>query len=108
MRRMATYATNIGTLFAFVLVCAGVLVLRVKEPERPRPFKVPFRVGRRAARRRRVPVRDGSAFRAQAWERFVIWLVIGAVLYASYGYRHSATADRRPEGRSPVGLASGC
>src|SRR3954454_16180250 len=34
--------TNIGTLFAFVLVCVGVLVLRVKEPDRPRPFKVPF------------------------------------------------------------------
>ena len=34
--------TNIGTLFAFALVCAGVLVLRVKEPDRPRPFKVPF------------------------------------------------------------------
>ena len=34
--------TNIGTLFAFVLVCGGVLVLRVKDPGRPRPFKVPF------------------------------------------------------------------
>src|SRR5262249_50972239 len=34
--------TNIGTLFAFALVCAGVLVLRMKEPERPRPFKVPL------------------------------------------------------------------
>ena len=34
--------TNIGTLFAFALVCAGVLVLRVKEPDRQRPFKVPF------------------------------------------------------------------
>src|SRR6188474_3003420 len=34
--------TNIGTLFAFVLVCAGVLVLRVKEPDRPRPFRVPW------------------------------------------------------------------
>ncbi len=34
--------TNVGTLFAFALVCAGVLVLRVKEPDRPRPFKVPF------------------------------------------------------------------
>src|SRR6187397_2275564 len=34
--------TNVGTLFAFALVCAGVMVLRVKEPQRPRPFKVPF------------------------------------------------------------------
>ena len=34
--------TNIGTLFAFALVCIGVLVLRYKEPDRPRPFRVPF------------------------------------------------------------------
>ena len=34
--------TNIGTLFAFALVCIGVLVLRYTEPERPRPFRVPF------------------------------------------------------------------
>ena len=50
--------TNIGTLFAFVLVCAGVLVLRVKEPDRARPVQGAVRLGRRAARRRRVPVRD--------------------------------------------------
>jgi basic amino acid/polyamine antiporter, APA family len=80
--------TNIGTLFAFVLVCAGVLVLRVKEPERPRPFKVPFAwiiapLGAVAC----LFVMVGLPY--QAWERFVIWLVIGAVLYASYGYRHS-------------------
>jgi APA family basic amino acid/polyamine antiporter len=80
--------TNIGTLFAFVLVCAGVLVLRVKEPERPRPFKVPFAwviapLGAVAC----LFVMVGLPY--QAWERFVIWLVIGAVLYASYGFRHS-------------------
>ena len=44
--------TNIGTLFAFALVCVGVLVLRVKEPDRPRPFRVPFVwPSRRSARR---------------------------------------------------------
>src|SRR5437773_8876539 len=80
--------TNIGTLFAFVLVCIGVLVLRVKEPDRPRPFKVPFPwviapVGALAC----LFVMYGLP--RQAWERFAIWLVIGAVLYASYGYRHS-------------------
>jgi APA family basic amino acid/polyamine antiporter len=80
--------TNIGTLFAFVLVCAGVLVLRVKEPNRPRPFKVPFPwvvapLGAAAC----LFVMIGLP--REAWERFIIWLVIGAVLYVSYGYRHS-------------------
>jgi APA family basic amino acid/polyamine antiporter len=80
--------TNIGTLFAFALVCAGVLVLRVKEPDRPRAFRVPLPwivapLGILAC----VFVMAGLP--RQAWERFFIWLVIGAVLYIGYGYRHS-------------------
>ena len=51
--------TNIGTLFAFALVCAGVLVLRVKEPDRPRPFKVPFVWVIAPLGRRRLPVHHG-------------------------------------------------
>jgi APA family basic amino acid/polyamine antiporter len=85
--------TNIGTLFAFVLVCAGVLVLRVKEPNRPRSFRVPFvwviaPLGVAAC----LFVMVGLPY--QAWERFGIWLAIGAVIYALYGYRHSRL--RRP------------
>jgi basic amino acid/polyamine antiporter, APA family len=80
--------TNIGTLFAFALVCAGVLVLRVKEPDRPRAFRVPFAwlvapLGIAAC----VFVMLGLP--PQAWERFAIWLAIGALIYAAYGYRHS-------------------
>ena len=80
--------TNIGTLFAFALVCAGVLVLRVKEPDRPRPFRVPFvwvvaPLGVAAC----LFIMIGLPY--QAWERFAIWLVIGAAIYALYGYRHS-------------------
>ena len=80
--------TNIGTLFAFILVSIGVLVLRHKEPERPRPFKVPFV----------WPVcllsAAGCLFIMKglpdtAWERFGIWLVIGLVLYFAYGFKHS-------------------
>jgi APA family basic amino acid/polyamine antiporter len=80
--------TNIGTLFAFMLVSIGVLVLRHTEPSRPRPFKVPFV----------WPVCVLSAagclyimygLPPSAWERFVIWLAIGLVLYFSYGFRHS-------------------
>jgi basic amino acid/polyamine antiporter, APA family len=85
--------TNIGTLFAFALVCTGVLVFRVKEPGRERPFKVPFvwvvaPLGAAAC----LFVMVGLP--RQAWERFGIWLVIGAVLYASFGYRHSRLHNR--------------
>ena len=85
--------TNIGTLFAFALVCAGVLVLRVKEPERPRAFRVPAvwlvaPLGILAC----LFIMAGLPY--QAWERFAIWLVIGTILYIAYGYRHSRL--RRP------------
>jgi basic amino acid/polyamine antiporter, APA family len=85
--------TNIGTLFAFMLVSLGVLVLRYKEPDRPRPFRVPFV----------WPVTILSAagcvfimkgLPRQAWERFGIWLVLGLVLYFLYGYRHSRLRGR--------------
>jgi APA family basic amino acid/polyamine antiporter len=80
--------TNIGTLFAFMLVSIGVLVLRYKEPDRPRPFRVPFV----------WPVTMLSAagcifimrgLPPTAWERFIIWLVIGLLIYFLYGFRHS-------------------
>jgi len=80
--------TNIGTLFAFALVCAGVLVLRVIEPSRPRPFRVPMvwviaPLGMAAC----LFIMIGLPY--QAWVRFGWWLVIGIVLYISYGFRHS-------------------
>ena len=86
--------TNIGTLFAFILVCGGILVLRVKDPNRHRPFKVPFvwviaPLGVVAC----AFVMIGLP--PQAWERFFYWLVIGLVLYVVYGYRHSKLGRRR-------------
>jgi APA family basic amino acid/polyamine antiporter len=80
--------TNIGTLFAFMLVSIGVLVLRHTEPDRPRPFRVPLV----------WPVTLLSATGCvyimyglphTAWTRFLIWLVLGLVLYFSYGFRNS-------------------
>jgi APA family basic amino acid/polyamine antiporter len=80
--------TNIGTLFAFALVCGGVLVLRVKEPDRHRPFRVPAvwvvaPLGMAAC----LFVMQGLP--REAWIRFVWWLMLGLGLYAAYGYRHS-------------------
>lgn len=80
--------TNIGTLFAFALVCIGVLVLRYTDPDRPRPFRVPFVwpvcIGGAAAC---VFVMWGLP--GLAWERFGYWLIIGVAIYVLYGYRNS-------------------
>ena len=83
--------TNIGTLFAFALVSAGVIVLRHTDPSRARPFRcpgVPF-----------VPlVAIGACVALMAylpfvtWMRFVGWLVIGFVIYFFYGRKHSQLA----------------
>jgi APA family basic amino acid/polyamine antiporter len=86
--------TNIGTLFAFALVCAGVLVLRVQEPDRPRPFRVPFvwviaPLGVAAC----LFIMYGLPY--QAWERFGLWLVVGLVLYVAYGFKHSKLRQSR-------------
>jgi APA family basic amino acid/polyamine antiporter len=80
--------TNIGTLFAFTLVCAGVLVLRVLEPDRPRPFRVPAvwvvaPLGMAAC----IFVMAGLPY--QAWERFGLWLGLGLVVYFAYSVRHT-------------------
>jgi basic amino acid/polyamine antiporter, APA family len=79
---------SIGTLLAFVIVCAGVLVMRKKRPDIPRPFKtpwVPF-----------VPIMGMIISLAlmlglnrHTWERLIIWLAIGLVIYFTYGRKHS-------------------
>jgi APA family basic amino acid/polyamine antiporter len=80
--------TNIGTLFAFALVCIGVIVLRYTDPDRPRPFRVPFVhvVGIGGAL---LCVFVMRGLPSLAWVRFGWWLAIGLVLYFLYGYRNS-------------------
>ena len=82
---------NIGTLAAFVLVCLGVLVLRITKPEMKRPFRSPFSPI--------FPVLgmlSCSALMAFlpaiTWLRFVIWLVIGLMVYFSFSVHHSKLA----------------
>jgi APA family basic amino acid/polyamine antiporter len=82
------HMTSIGTLFAFVIVCAGVWVMRVKNPNAPRPFKTPL-----------VPLVPilGIVWNFAMmyslgwsnWARLVLWLVIGQVVYFSYSRYHS-------------------
>jgi len=82
---------SIGTLFAFLIVCAGVLVLRRTRPEVARPFRVPLFPWLPALGIVLCAYLMISLPRT-AWERFVIWLVVGLVLYAAYGRRHSKLA----------------
>jgi APA family basic amino acid/polyamine antiporter len=79
---------SIGTLFAFVIVCAGILVLRYTRPDLPRPFRVPFSPV--------VPVlgicscaylMSGLPF--DTWVRLIVWMAAGLVIYAAYSRRHS-------------------
>lgn len=80
---------SMGTLLAFVLVSIGIIVLRKREPNIPRPFRTPWVP--------LVPILGATACLAQmvslpaaTWERLVIWLVIGFVVYFAYGRRNAA------------------
>ncbi len=86
---------SIGTLFAFAIVSVGVLILRIKEPRLPRPFRTPavFIVAPLGALSS-VFLMFGLPF--DTWLRFGIWLLIGLLLYAFYGTRHSRNALRSP------------
>ena len=94
--------TSIGTLFAFVVVCAAVLRLRVTRPEAKRPFRVPF-----------GPIFPVMGILACSylmlslpvltWVRFLVWLDIGMVIYWFYGRTHSPLVNaKEASGRSPM------
>jgi APA family basic amino acid/polyamine antiporter len=79
---------SIGTLLAFVLVCLGVVILRVKSPDTPRPFRAPlfWFVGPAGALSCLWVM---SNLPRDTWLRLIIWLFIGMITYAFYGYRNS-------------------
>jgi len=85
--------TNIGTLFAFLVVCLGVLALRLKDPARPRPFRVPL-VWVVAPLGALSCLYVMTGLPVAAWERFGIWMVVGIALYFTYGHGHSALRRR--------------
>jgi APA family basic amino acid/polyamine antiporter len=86
---------NIGTLFAFVLVSAGVMVLRRTRPDLPRGFRVPA-----------LPVIGVLAIGAclwlmlnltiLTWLRFFVWMLVGVVVYFAYGRRNSLLGKHVP------------
>jgi basic amino acid/polyamine antiporter, APA family len=79
---------SIGTLFAFALVCAGVFVMRITQPDVPRPFKTPaVYVVASLGVLSSLFLMFGLPL--DTWLRFGIWLLIGIIVYALYGVRHS-------------------
>jgi APA family basic amino acid/polyamine antiporter len=85
--------SNIGTLFAFMLVCIGITVLRYKDPGRARPFRVPL--GPILLPMLGLASCAGlvAYLPPTSWIRFFLWLVVGLGVYFSYGYRHSRLAE---------------
>ena len=82
------HLTNIGTLFAFVIVCGAVLIMRRTNPQAVRPFRCPMVP--------LVPILGIVAclllmlsLPAANWVRLIVWLAIGLVIYFGYGRRHS-------------------
>lgn len=79
---------NIGTLSAFAIVCAGVLVLRVTRPDASRPFRAPF-IWFFGVAGAILCLYLITGLSLPTWIRFGVWFVIGIVIYAVYGYRKS-------------------
>jgi APA family basic amino acid/polyamine antiporter len=103
--RILAELVNIGTLLAFVIVCAAVLIMRRTHPEAERPFRCPL-----------VPLTPilGIAFclllmfslPAENWLRLIIWLLIGFGIYFGYGRHHSVMSRQRAHESSKRGVSA--
>jgi APA family basic amino acid/polyamine antiporter len=93
------HMVSIGTLFAFVLVCVGVMVMRKSSPDLPRPFKTPFVPF--------VPIAGIAvcvylmySLPGESWIRLAIWMALGVIIYFSYGKKHSIVRKNIEEGKA--------
>jgi len=101
--RILADLVNIGTLLAFVIVCAAVLIMRKTHPEVHRPFRAPLGAF--------VPIAGMFcclvlmfSLRVENWWRLFIWLGIGFVIYFSYGIRHSRITVESKEGNAKLAV----
>ena len=90
---VAAELTNIGTLFAFVLVAIGIWILRIKQPDAPRKFKTPaFKIVCSLC----ILICLGLmiALPYVTWIRFVLWMVLGVIVYFFFGLKKSRLAKK--------------
>jgi len=92
--RVLAELVNIGTLLAFVIVCAAVLILRKTDPTVPRPFRCPWVPW--------IPMAGVAtclllmfSLPTENWLRLLVWLLIGFIIYVSYGRHRSILAQHR-------------
>ena len=102
--RILAELVNIGTLLAFVIVCAAVLIMRRTHPDANRPFRAPLG--------RLVPVLGIAlclllmfSLPAENWMRLFIWLLLGFVIYFTYGRHHSVMARLRAQEKNKIGVS---
>jgi basic amino acid/polyamine antiporter, APA family len=90
--RILAELVNIGTLLAFVIVCAAVMIMRRTHPDVPRPFRAPFGPI--------VPILGiisclilMFSLPAANWLRLAVWLIVGLIIYFAYGRKHSRVGN---------------